>query len=141
MDKFLKKLPHSGNMQLLDVIIAINVSYISCKTLSHCNPDNPLRSADGSLNICHAIEYAAQAAGTHQIYLQQTNNKPQMGLLLSTRNVKFLTKRLDSNPQELLINATCLSNNSTIALYGFKIMQSNTLLASGQLSIMTKEPV
>lgn len=57
-------LPHAGAMCLLESVLAWDMNSISCSSLSHCVPNNPLRAASG-LASANGIEYAAQAMALH----------------------------------------------------------------------------
>jgi predicted hotdog family 3-hydroxylacyl-ACP dehydratase len=51
-------------MCLLESVLAWDMNSISCSSLSHCLPNNPLRAASG-LASANGIEYAAQAMALH----------------------------------------------------------------------------
>ncbi len=57
-------LPHAGAMCLLESVLAWDMNSISCSSLSHCVPNNPLRAASGVASA-NGIEYAAQAMALH----------------------------------------------------------------------------
>lgn len=57
-------LPHRGRMCLIDEVVSWDAARICCRTRSHRDADNPLRSAEGLGAAC-AIEYAAQAMALH----------------------------------------------------------------------------
>ena len=59
-----KLIPHGLSMSLLDSVERWNSSVIECNTISHRDPNNPLREGEGFDCILLA-EYAAQAAAVH----------------------------------------------------------------------------
>ena len=59
-----ERIPHHGRMCLLDEVIEWDAQHIRCRSATHRDPDNPLRS-HGRLGIACGIEYAAQAMALH----------------------------------------------------------------------------
>ena len=67
------RIPHQGDMCLLDTVRDWNASIIQCTASSHRRADNPLRN-DAQLGIAAGIEYAAQAMALHGGLLAVRNN-------------------------------------------------------------------
>ena len=57
-------IPHAGDMCLLEQVISFSNEEIICRTQSHLNADNPLKT-NGRLSKMHLIEYGAQAIALH----------------------------------------------------------------------------
>ena len=84
------RIPHQGNMCLLDTVVDWSETAISCSASSHRDPSNPLR-AEGRLGAANGIEYAAQAMAVHGSLLAQAGDQPRQGHLTSVRRVQFLS--------------------------------------------------
>ena len=57
-------IPHRARMCLLDEVVSWDAARISCRAVSHRDPDHPLR-AHGRLGVACGVEYAAQAMAVH----------------------------------------------------------------------------
>ena len=57
-------IPHAGTMCLLENVVELDDTSISCETCSHLDPRNPLRHKGHLSSLC-GIEYAAQAMALH----------------------------------------------------------------------------
>jgi predicted hotdog family 3-hydroxylacyl-ACP dehydratase len=97
-------LPHAGAMCLLDSVLAWDMNSISCSSLSHCLPNNPLRAATG-LASANGIEYAAQAMALHAALVSGAAStksshaaSPPVSLL-SSSPVSMPTGELPERPQ------------------------------------------
>ncbi|RYY52915.1 MAG: hydroxymyristoyl-ACP dehydratase, partial [Comamonadaceae bacterium] len=89
------RIPHSGDMCLLERLESWDTESIHCSTTTHLLPDNPLRTA-GGLMAPNAVEYAAQAMALHGGLLAVEGEPPSAGFLASARNVRFGAQRLDT---------------------------------------------
>lgn len=56
--------PHAGAMVLLDAVVTWDAAGIRCRSRSHLDPANPLRS-NGRLSAICGAEYGLQAAALH----------------------------------------------------------------------------
>jgi predicted hotdog family 3-hydroxylacyl-ACP dehydratase len=129
-------IPHQGSMCLLDEVLSWDLQRISCRSISHCRPDNPLR-AHGRLGAGCAIEYAAQAVAVHGALLQcPPATGSGFGMLTSARRVEFAIERLDDLPRELRVSAQRLHSDAISALYSFALNDGERLLAQGRLSLL-----
>ena len=85
------RIPHAGNMCLLDSMQSASETDIMCSAVSHQSPDNPLRS-HGRLGAAVAVEYAAQAMALHGSILNadldiSALNKAKGGRLINLRQL------------------------------------------------------
>lgn len=129
------RIPHQGNMCLLDTVESWDESGIVCIASSHRIPDNPLRHSS-SLGIANGIEYAAQAMAVHGALLSEPDRTPDAGFLTSVRNVHWARQRLDDIEGELVVRAERLSGNISTILYDFSLHCADELLMSGRASVM-----
>lgn len=129
------RIPHQGDMCLLDRVDFWNDTDIVCRTNRHRLPDNPLRTG-GSLGIANGIEFAAQAMAVHGALLAGSAETPDAGFLTSVRDVQWHRARLDDIEIELTIRAQRLSGNELNILYSFSIYAGDTALLSGRASVM-----
>ena len=123
-----KLIPHAGNMCLLQGILECDQQHIRCISSTHRDPSNPLRTGGELAALC-GIEYAAQAMATHGAWTGQPDSKPRAGYLTSLRDVICHTMRLDTLPQDLIIDAEKIMGDETNVIYQF-------ILSSGPNEIM-----
>ena len=128
------RIPHAGKMCLLERVIDWDERGIRCAALSHRDIDNPLREADG-LPVWASIEYAAQAAAVHGA-LMQPQAAPRAGVLAALRNVNATCEWLDRVDGELMLSASLLHADAAGSIYSFEVRGSETLLLSGQFTLM-----
>ena len=128
------RIPHAGPMCLLDRVVDWDEHGIRCAALSHRDMDNPLREATG-LPVWAGIEYAAQAAAVHGA-LMHPRSAPRVGVLAALRNVNAACAWLDRIDGELMLGATLLHADAAGAIYGFEAHCSDSLLLSGQFTLM-----
>jgi predicted hotdog family 3-hydroxylacyl-ACP dehydratase len=129
-------IPHSGDMCLLNTVIAWNQSGIRCDAISHHSPSNPLRF-NGQLSAVCGIEYAAQAMAVHGALIAPTDNtNPRVGYLVSIRSTKVNVARLDTITHPLVLNAECLTASANNMMYEFMVMASDQILISGRAAII-----
>jgi len=126
------RIPHQGDMCLLQQVIEWDAETIVCQADSHRRGDNPLM-ADGRIGIANVIEYAAQAMAMHGALRAGTDAPPKAGFLASVRDVRWYRPRLDDIGETLIIRATRLSGNGVTVLYQFDI-HAGAPLASGRIS-------
>ena len=128
------RIPHAGNMCLLEEITAWNAQQIRARAISHRQLDNPLRNAQG-LGIAAGIEYAAQAMAVHGS-LQSASAGPRAGRLVSTRGVQCHTRWLDQVVGDLDIVARKISGDDAGMVYDFEISAGPQVLLSGRASVV-----
>lgn len=130
-------LPHQGHMFLLDGVLSYDGDQIACRSLSHRDLHNPLRTAD-KLPVHAGIEYAAQAAGIHGGLLNRVTDPqaaPQLGYLAVLSNIEWQVERLDDLPDELHIHARRTAVTPGGRLYRFRIEHRADTVMHGELII------
>ncbi|HMS27711.1 MAG TPA: hydroxymyristoyl-ACP dehydratase [Burkholderiaceae bacterium] len=130
------RIPHSGDMCLLNSIKDWSASHILCDATSHRLPNNPLRLQNQLGSVC-GVEYAAQAMAVHGALIAPADDThPRIGYLVSIRNTQIEVPRLDNIKADLQIHATCLSANEHNLMYEFKIMADQQTLLSGRAAVV-----
>jgi predicted hotdog family 3-hydroxylacyl-ACP dehydratase len=129
------RIPHQGDMCLLDRVLDWNASTIRCSASSHRRADNPLRN-EAQLGIAAGIEYAAQAMALHGGLLADGGRPPRQGYLASVRSVSFHTLRLDEQPADLLVEAERLSGDANQVLYRFAVSAAGQPLLDGRAAVI-----
>lgn len=128
------RIPHHGDMCLLDGVESWSADSVTCLAESHRNPANPLRAGE-RLGVANAIEYAAQAMAVHGALLAGSDEAPAAGYLTSVRDVKWAVSRLDDIAAPLRITAERLTGDANNILYAFRINAADKELASGRASV------
>ncbi len=125
-DRIEKLIPHSGAMCLIDRVDDWDEDSIRCTSISHQDPNNPLR-LDNELSSIHLLEYGAQAMAIHGGLLTKTASP---GVLAAVRDVNICIEKLDHVEDEIITIANVELNTETGAIYRFTITDtdSNTLL-------------
>lgn len=129
------RIPHQGDMCLLDTVVDWSETHISCRASSHRDPANPLR-ANHRLGAANGIEYAAQAMAMHGALLAQASDLPRQGYLTSVRGVRLHVARLDDLPDVLAVNAERLSGDSNHILYQFSLSHAGRCLLEGRAAVI-----
>jgi predicted hotdog family 3-hydroxylacyl-ACP dehydratase len=129
------RIPHQGDMCLLDAVAEWSPAHIRCLATSHRRADNPLR-ADGRLSAVCGIEYAAQAMAVHGALLAPAERPPRPGYLASVRGIDFHAGRLDDVDDELDIEAERLSGDDDTILYRFELRSGGRLLLGGRAVVI-----
>ena len=129
------RIPHAGDMCLLEAVLDWSASTIRCRALSHSDPANPLR-ADGRLGAANGIEYAAQAMAMHGALLAPAGAAPRQGYLTSVRSVQLHVARLDDLAGELTVQAERLSGDGNNILYQFSLSHAGRCLLEGRAAVI-----
>ena len=132
------RVPHQGRMCLLDGVLRADGSGVTCSTLSHHEPDHPMRQA-GRLGAACGIEYAAQAMALHGALAAQARQvpAPTMGFLVSVRSVALHVARLDDVPGRLTVQAHSDADNGDHSVYTFAISaEDGRPLVDGRAVVM-----
>ena len=129
------RIPHHGDMGLLDAVVAWDSSSIRCTASSHRHGDNPLREG-GRLGVAAGIEYAAQAMAVHGGLVTADGQPPRQGYLASVRGVCFHTLRLDDQGADLQIEAERLSGDARQVLYRFSVSAAGKALLDGRAAVI-----
>ena len=130
-----KAIPHAGNMCLLDGVLQCDAQSIQCISTTHKNLNNPLRS-DNQLSALCGIEYAAQAMAVHGVMGGQLDQKPRAGFLISLRDVKCNTARLDTLQDDLIINAEKQMGDEARVMYQFDLFAGKNKILSGRATVI-----
>lgn len=129
------RLPHAGDMCLLDRVVSWEAKKIVCEASTHQRQDNPLRTKAG-LQAIHGVEYAAQAAALH-MNLVNAGGQSQQGFLGALKSCELFVDRLDDLDSPLLVSAEPLFVDKTSgAFYTFTITNGEEALLKGQLLIV-----
>ncbi|HSD40035.1 MAG TPA: 3-hydroxylacyl-ACP dehydratase [Rhodocyclaceae bacterium] len=131
------RIPHSGDMCLLDSVEQWDADSIRCTTLSHRNSNNPLRE-QGRLGAACGVEYAAQAMAIHGALLAglSDDTRPRAGFLASMRDVQFHVTTLDDVTDALRVEATRLTGDGQSILYSFSVSAGNKALLAGRAAVV-----
>jgi predicted hotdog family 3-hydroxylacyl-ACP dehydratase len=124
-----KLLPHEGAMCLLETVEGWDAESITCRAISHRDPDHPLRVNECLPAICGA-EYAAQAMAVHGALTSPQSQRA--GMLAALREVKLLAPRLDDLKDDLMIHARKLFALEHRFLYEFSVRCGAKLVLSGR---------
>lgn len=141
-DEIARRIPHHGEMCLLDRVTAWDDSQIHCQASSHGAPGNPLR-AHGRLGAACGVEYAAQAMAVHGTLVGERlaggadgNAAPRAGYLASIRSVTLHVDRLDLIPEPLLVSAERSTGDGNTVLYSFSVKAGDTPLLDGRAVVV-----
>ncbi len=136
-----ERIPHAGDMCLLDKMLAWDETHIKCSARSHLNPANPLRTGN-TLTVMAAIEYAGQAMALHGGLMASESpggHRPRKGYLASLRNIVVGRPVLDDLPDDLLIEAELLMGDNDSSLYAFTVSTANASLITGRAAVKLLE--
>jgi predicted hotdog family 3-hydroxylacyl-ACP dehydratase len=127
-------IPHAGKMCLLDTVLSWDASRIECRTATHRDADNPLRS-HGRLGCACGVEYAAQAMAVHGALVAGRSGAPAAGYLVGLRRVLLQVVRLDDIETDLLISGERMSGDDTIVIYEFSVHNARRSFLSGRATV------
>ena len=136
-EEIARLVPHSGAMCLLDEVLEWDGVHIVCRTRSHLDAANPLRSA-GALPALAAIEYAGQAMAAHGALCDREVRR-RTGYLVSVRDVALEVERLDDVAGDLTVSATRLSPSGPELLYDFHLQAGGRKLVAGRALVVLRE--
>lgn len=130
------RVPHSGNMCLLDRLVSWTPERIDCRAVSHQDAGNPLR-LNGQLPAVTAIEYASQAMALHGTLSAAPGSPPVPGFLAAVRGVQQHVSRLDDLTGELCVSAIKLLGDSRQAQYQFLLADdTGRTLVQGRATVI-----
>lgn len=130
-DEICSLIPHSGGMCLLDSVLDWDETDILCSTLSHRNPENPLRR-NGRLASVHLLEYGAQAMAVHGgLMARREGRQVESGYLASLEDVRLHCEYLDRFDEPLKIWASRIAELPGVYKYRFMVAVNDRPLASG----------
>ncbi len=129
--------PHSGNMVLLDAVLACDATSIHCLAVSHHAADHPLRE-NGRLPAWCGIEYAAQAMAVHHRMNLPSGGeaRPAPGVLAVARDVLVLQPDLDGEPGDLHVYAEKIVVAGDTLLYQFRLEGAGNIILSGRATVV-----
>jgi predicted hotdog family 3-hydroxylacyl-ACP dehydratase len=127
-------IPHAGKMCLLDAVLNWDATRIECRTATHRDADNPLRS-HGRLGCACGVEYAAQAMAVHGALVAGGTGVPTAGYLVGLRRVLLQVDRLDDIESDLLIGAERISGDDMIVIYQFSVYNAQRSFLSGRATV------
>jgi predicted hotdog family 3-hydroxylacyl-ACP dehydratase len=130
-----ERIPHQGDMCLLDRVEAWDAQRVCCSTGSHRDAGNPLR-AHGRLAAACGIEYAAQAMAVHGALVAPQDARPRAGFLASVRGAMLHVSRLDDIAADLTVEAERFSSDGNNVLYDFWIRADGRLLVEGRAAVV-----
>jgi predicted hotdog family 3-hydroxylacyl-ACP dehydratase len=128
-------IPHAGKMCLLDRVLSWDASRIECRTSTHRDSDNPLRS-HGRLGCACGIEYAAQAMAVHGALIASAAAAPSAGYLVGVRRVLLHVARLDDIETDLWVSSERVHSDRTTALYEFSVHNAARAFLSGRAIVV-----
>jgi predicted hotdog family 3-hydroxylacyl-ACP dehydratase len=129
------RIPHQGQMCLLERVETWDAQRVRCIALSHRAAHNPLRS-HGRLAAACGIEYAAQAMAVHGALLASDQARPRMGFLASVRGAKLHVGRLDDIADDLVVEAIRFSGDGNNVLYDFVVSAGSRSLLEGRAAVV-----
>jgi len=131
-------IPHAGTMCLLDAVIAWDETSITCETVTHREPANPLRR-QGRLAGLHAFEYGAQAAAIHGGLLAAAAGcQASPAYLAALRDARLYIACLDEIAAPLRVSARRLLGSAGNCIYRIEIRANATVLAEARVTIITR---
>ena len=135
-DQILAMIPHEGAMCLLDEILIWDQSSLRCLSYRYRKADNPLRRPDGTLGTACGVEIAAQAMAVHGRLQAAEGGRPVPGYLVSLRDVRLSSTRLDEAAGPLIIDAKLLMGDRSGATYEFAVADEKTEWLSGRATVL-----
>ena len=133
-------IPHQGGMCLLDEVLTWNPVRVQCRSSTHRDIANPLRSRDRLAGVC-GIEYAAQTMAVHgALIASRITMSPKgaavAGYLASVRNVTLFASRLDDVESDLVATAELVTGDDRTVLYDFSVSGNERVLLAGRATIV-----
>jgi len=119
-DAIARLIPHQGAMCLLARAVAHDATSIVCEAISHSDPANPLRNAEG-LPASAGVEYAAQAIALHAALRKPGGGSAGRGFLAVLSDVRWTRARLDDMPSPLRVRAELLADTGGGLQYRFSV--------------------
>jgi predicted hotdog family 3-hydroxylacyl-ACP dehydratase len=131
-------------MCLLDEVLSWSSVRVQCRSSTHRDPSNPLRSHGRLAAVC-GIEYAAQAMAVHGALIASRittsrKNIAVAGYLASVRNVSLLASRLDDIEADLIATAELVNGDERSILYDFFVSAGERALLAGRATIVFNAP-
>jgi predicted hotdog family 3-hydroxylacyl-ACP dehydratase len=121
-------------MCLLDSVLSWDGTRIECRTATHRDADNPLRS-HGRLGCACGVEYAAQAMAVHGALVADADGAPARGYLVGVRRTVLHVARLDDIETDLFVSGERISGDAMIVLYQFSVHNALRTFLSGRATV------
>jgi len=135
-EQILKMIPHAGSMCLLDEVLDWDEASLRCLSRRYRDKDNPMRRANGVLGSACGIEIAGQAVAVHSRLLAESVGEPPRGYLVSLRDVRCASGRLDAVDGDLVVDARRLVGDAVSATYQFTLAVREMILLSGRVTVL-----
>jgi predicted hotdog family 3-hydroxylacyl-ACP dehydratase len=129
------RIPHAGEMCLLEGVIEWDATTIRCIARSHRDANNPLRSCERLPALC-GVEYAAQAMALHGALSGAVGQRARSGYLASVRDLVCHVERLDTLSGDLAIDAEKLLGDELRVIYQFRLYGDGAELISGRAAVV-----
>jgi predicted hotdog family 3-hydroxylacyl-ACP dehydratase len=129
-------IPHAGGMCLLEQVLSYSDEEIICRTQSHLEANNPLKT-DGKLSKMHLIEYGAQAIAVHGGLMELSSmlGVPKLGYIAMIKAVQWGV--FDPCTEFLEVTATALMVDETCKLYAFYLTDAESRkICSGKVMVI-----
>ncbi|MDR3414695.1 MAG: hypothetical protein P4L83_00780 [Nevskia sp.] len=135
-DRIRALVPHAGAMCLLQRVLSWDATGMVCDTLSHLDPEHPLRHG-GALAGLHLIEYCAQAIALHRgLVAEAAGETAPPGWLVAVRDFKLQVERLDDLPGPITITARELLYYEGGTQYELGAEAGGRPLGGGRISVV-----
>lgn len=133
-DSIYARLPHAGDMRLLDAVLHWNRASITCIATSHADARHPLRNG-AALAGLHALEYAAQAIAVHCCLAYRDAVLDEV-YVAAFRKVTLTSASLDALAHAVLrVDAWQQAAVAQGASYGFSVDCHATPIARGVATV------
>jgi predicted hotdog family 3-hydroxylacyl-ACP dehydratase len=129
LSRALERMPHAGQMRLIDEILSADAGEILCVARDHSGASYPLR-LEGVLYGCALVELGAQAAAAHTSLFGIAG--AHTGLVLSLSNVVVSVDRV-TDDAPLRISAVQQQSLDDAARYHFEVQGGTGVLVSGDV--------
>jgi predicted hotdog family 3-hydroxylacyl-ACP dehydratase len=126
--------PHAGRMCLLDAVVSWDATRIECRTATHRDAVNPLRS-HGRLGCACGVEYAAQAMAVHAALLPSAPASGA-GYLVALRSTVLHVARLDDIEADLLVSAERVHGDAAAVVYLFAVHDQVRTYLNGRATVL-----
>ncbi len=129
---------HADRMVLWQSVTNWDDQSLQCQTMSHRDPQNPLRRED-QLSSVHLGEYGAQMMAIHGALLARKRDGGRLapGVLTSLRDLDLQVPRIDHLDAPLMGHARILLSSAAGSIYEFEIQTAGQRIASGRVSVNT----
>ena len=131
------RVPHAGDMVLIDEVISHDDTRITCRAETGPLDRHPL-GRQGQLPASALAEYGAQAMAVHGSLLAATDAPPREGRLVALPERELGVAALEA-PAELVIHADRVGGSAVGEVYEFRVLSEDTMLARGRATVMFPE--